>query len=61
MIGTVEKIGRLTPSMIRITFGGAGLDSFVPAEATDQYADVLFPNRRPTPYRSMSMPPALSK
>lgn len=40
--GTVIDTERLTPSMIRVVFGGAGLDEFEPAPYTDQYVNALF-------------------
>lgn len=40
--GTVESVDRLTPSMIRIVFGGAGLAGFTPTDATDQYVNAAF-------------------
>ncbi|WP_040491334.1 siderophore-interacting protein [Ilumatobacter nonamiensis] len=40
--GTVEGVDWLSPSMVRVTFGGPGLDSFVPTEFTDQYVNALF-------------------
>lgn len=42
MYGTVEHVERLTPTMTRITFGGAGLDDFVPTDRTDQYVNAYF-------------------
>lgn len=42
MYGTVERSEQLSPSMIRITFGGDGLASFVPDDTTDQYVNALF-------------------
>ncbi len=42
MYGTVERVERLTPSMVRIVFGGAGLDDFTPTDRTDQYVNALF-------------------
>lgn len=40
--GTVVSTKQLTPSMVRVTLGGAGLDGFVPTEFTDQYVNALF-------------------
>jgi NADPH-dependent ferric siderophore reductase len=40
--GTVEAIERLSPSMIRIVFGGDGLAGFTPTDATDQYVNAAF-------------------
>jgi NADPH-dependent ferric siderophore reductase len=42
IFGTVEAIDRLSPSMLRVTFGGDGLDTFEATEATDQYVNALF-------------------
>ncbi|MEZ5297037.1 MAG: siderophore-interacting protein [Ilumatobacteraceae bacterium] len=40
--GTVEHVERLSPSMIRVVFGGEGLAEFEPTEHTDQYVNALF-------------------
>lgn len=40
--GTVESVQRLSPSMIRIVFGGDGLDGFESTDDTDQYVNALF-------------------
>lgn len=40
--GTITNIERLTPSMVRLTFGGHGLEAFVPARAADQYLKADF-------------------
>ncbi|MAT07030.1 MAG: NADPH-dependent ferric siderophore reductase [Acidimicrobiaceae bacterium] len=40
--GTVEAVERLSPSMIRVVFGGAGLAGFEPTDQTDQYVNALF-------------------
>jgi NADPH-dependent ferric siderophore reductase len=40
--GTVHAVGRLSPSMVRIVFGGPGLDDFEPTESTDQYVAARF-------------------
>lgn len=46
--GTVEAVHRLSPSMIRIIFGGEGLDEFTPSNTTDQYVNAAFlPERAP--------------
>lgn len=42
MYGTVEHVERLSPTMIRIVFGGSGLADFVPTDRTDQYVNALF-------------------
>ncbi len=42
MYGTVEKVEWLGPSMVRIVFDGPGLDSYTPADGTDQYVNALF-------------------
>ncbi|MEP1122635.1 MAG: siderophore-interacting protein [Ilumatobacter sp.] len=42
MYGTVEQIERLGASMIRVVFGGPGLDSFAATDRTDQYVNALF-------------------
>lgn len=46
--GTVEAVHRLSPSMIRLVFGGEGLDEFTPSDTTDQYVNAAFlPDRAP--------------
>ena len=40
--GTVERVERLGPSMVRVVFGGEGLASFTPAAGVDQYVNALF-------------------
>jgi NADPH-dependent ferric siderophore reductase len=40
--GEVEEVVRLTPSMVRVVLGGAGLDGFEPIAFTDQYVNALF-------------------
>lgn len=40
--GTVEGVERLSPSMIRIVFGGPGLAEFAPVDSTDQYVSAAF-------------------
>lgn len=42
LYGTVETAERLTPTMMRIVFGGEGLDAFEPSDRTDQYVNALF-------------------
>ena len=42
LYGTVVSVERLTPSMVRVVFGGDGLASFEPAVHTDQYVNALF-------------------
>ncbi len=42
MYGTVEQVERLGSSMIRVVFGGPGLDSFEATDRTDQYVNALF-------------------
>lgn len=42
LFGTVEQTEWLSPSMIRITFGGRGLDAFTPTGFTDEYVNALF-------------------
>ncbi|NKZ08723.1 siderophore-interacting protein [Actinomadura latina] len=41
--GTVLRTGRLTPHMIRVVLGGAGLSGFGAGEFTDHYVKLLFP------------------
>lgn len=40
--GTIERVEQLTPSMVRVVFGGVGLADFVATESTDQYVNALF-------------------
>lgn len=40
--GTVESTETLTPSLVRVVFGGDGLDEFTPTEWTDQYVNARF-------------------
>lgn len=40
--GTVHRVEQLGPSMIRIVFGGPGLDDFEPTEYTDEYVNARF-------------------
>lgn len=42
MHGEVNEVLRLTPSMVRVVLGGAGLDGYRPTEFTDQYVNALF-------------------
>ncbi|HEY9559052.1 MAG TPA: siderophore-interacting protein [Acidimicrobiales bacterium] len=42
MHGTVVEVERLTPSMVRVVMGGAGLDELDPTPFTDQYVNALF-------------------
>lgn len=42
MYGEVVRVDRLTPSLVRVILGGAGLDGFEPTSFTDQYVNVLF-------------------
>ncbi len=42
MYGTVTRTTRLSSSMIRIEFTGAGLDAFSPTGYTDEYVNALF-------------------
>ncbi len=42
MYGTVESVEWLNPSMLRVVFGGEGLDSYEPTEWTDEYVNALF-------------------
>ncbi|MEV4678788.1 MULTISPECIES: siderophore-interacting protein [Actinomadura] len=41
--GTVVRTERLTPHMIRVVLGGAGLAEFAAGEFTDHYVKLLFP------------------
>jgi NADPH-dependent ferric siderophore reductase len=40
--GTVVETFRLSPTMVRVVFGGDGLAGFEPTEFTDQYVNALF-------------------
>ncbi|MEM8902684.1 MAG: siderophore-interacting protein [Actinomycetota bacterium] len=40
--GEVERTEWLTPGMVRVVLGGAGLDDFEPTAWTDQYVNALF-------------------
>ncbi|MEL6894309.1 MAG: siderophore-interacting protein [Actinomycetota bacterium] len=40
--GTVERVERLSSSMVRVVFGGPGLDGFVDAAETDRYVNARF-------------------
>lgn len=40
--GTVQSTEQLSPSMIRVVLGGAGLDAFEPTPFTDEYVNALF-------------------
>ena len=42
-VGRVEAVERLTPHMVRVVFGGEGLDAFATAGYTDSYVKLLFP------------------
>lgn len=42
MYGRVERVQRLGPHMVRVVFGGAGLDGFTSAGFTDSYVNLLF-------------------
>lgn len=42
MYGEVQAIERLSPSMIRLVFGGGDLENFVPTPFTDQYINGYF-------------------
>lgn len=42
LFGTVQHVEQLSPSMVRIVFGGPGLDDFEPTQFTDQYVNVRF-------------------
>ncbi|MBS1885928.1 MAG: siderophore-interacting protein [Actinobacteria bacterium] len=41
--GRVESIEPLTPTVIRVVFGGEGLAGFAPGEFSDSYVKLLFP------------------
>lgn len=40
--GEVIEVERLTPRMVRVVFGGPGLEEFTPTRCTDQYVNALF-------------------
>ena len=42
LYGTVERVERLAPRMVRIVLGGEGLFGFEPTPFTDQYVNALF-------------------
>ena len=42
MYGEVRSTQRLTPSMVRVVFGGGDLDGFVPTPYSDQYINAQF-------------------
>jgi NADPH-dependent ferric siderophore reductase len=42
MTATVLRTERLSPSMIRVVLGGAGLDAFTPNEYSDAYVKLVF-------------------
>lgn len=42
LVGTVETTQWLTPGMVRVVFGGTGLEGWEPVEHTDQYVNALF-------------------
>ncbi|MFD6101005.1 siderophore-interacting protein [Nocardiopsis flavescens] len=42
-VGRVEAVEQLTPHMVRVVFGGEGLDAFSTAGYTDSYVKLLFP------------------
>lgn len=42
MHGTVIETRRLSPTMVRVVFGGDGLGDYVQTEFTDQYVNALF-------------------
>ena len=41
-VGTVEAVEQLTPTLVRIVFGGEGLDGYEPTDHTDEYVNALF-------------------
>jgi NADPH-dependent ferric siderophore reductase len=41
--GAVLRTERLTPRMVRVVLGGAGLDGFTPTPHSDQYVNLAFP------------------
>lgn len=43
MFGRVERVVPLSPHMVRVVLGGAGLDGFTPGPWTDSYLTVYFP------------------
>lgn len=43
MYGQVEQVERLSPHLVRVVFGGPGLDGFTPAAHTDSYVNLQFP------------------
>ncbi len=43
MHGQVERVEQLTPHMVRVVFGGPGLDGFAAGEFTDHYVKLMFP------------------
>ncbi len=40
--GTVERVDRLAPRLVRVTFGGVGLDGFTSSGFADEYVNALF-------------------
>ena len=42
LYGDVVEVERLTPHMVRVVLGGAGLADFTPTPFTDQYVNALF-------------------
>jgi NADPH-dependent ferric siderophore reductase len=42
-VGSVVRTERLSPSMIRVVFGGPGLAGFTPNEYSDAYVKLVFP------------------
>lgn len=42
IFGEVIQVERLTPRLVRVVLGGAGLDEFTPTQWTDQYVNVQF-------------------
>lgn len=42
MFGTVERVQRLSPHMVRVVLGGDGLAGFEPTPFTDSYVNLLF-------------------
>ncbi|ODU06960.1 MAG: hypothetical protein ABS81_03085 [Pseudonocardia sp. SCN 72-86] len=51
----VDRVVRVTPSMVRITFGGVGLDGYATSGEPDEYCKVLFPHPGS---RDVVIPPA---
>lgn len=43
MFGRVERVEPLSPHMVRVVLGGAGLDDFTPGPWTDSYLTVYLP------------------